>query len=107
VFTEPNPRTHSNPQAARPHRVDDDTTVSELVPTTRASATEQQRLLALIAAQQRSCRAYLARVKPRSTALTYANIATGAFAAAVTAGPAFGGPGFLDHVQNQLTSPLG
>ena len=34
--------------------------------------------------------------------LTYTNIATGAFAAAVAAGPAFGGSAFLDHVQNQL-----
>jgi len=82
--------------------VDDDTTVSELIPRVRASTGEHQRLLHLVVVQQRACQSYLAKVRPRSVVLTYTNIAAGAFAAAVAAGPALGGSNFLDHVQNQL-----
>ena len=80
----------------------EDTTIGELVPALRASADERQRLLRLIAAQQKACRSYLAKVKPQFTALTYVNLVAGALAAAVAAGPALGGSGLLDQVQVQL-----
>lgn len=95
-------RAHPTPVGGRTFRVDDDTTVSELIPKARASAGEHQRLLHLVAVQQQACRRYLAKVVPRSAALTYTNIAAGAFAAAAAAGPALGGSNFLDHVQSQL-----
>lgn len=95
-------RAHPTRVGGHTLRVDDDTTVSELIPRVRASTGEHQRLLHLVAVQQRACRSYLAKVVPRSAALTYMNIAAGAFAAAAAAGPTFGGSNFLDHVQNQL-----
>ena len=93
-------RMHSIRAGGREFRGDDDTTVSEIPK--GAPTAEHQRLLRLVAVQQQAWRSYLTRVGPRSAVLTYTNIATAAFAAAVAAGPAFGGSAFLDHVQNQL-----
>lgn len=92
----------STPEVRHAFQADDDTTVRQLVPRPLESKDERQRLLYLVAVQQQSCRSYLARVGPRFALLTYTNIAAGAFAAVVAAGPAFGGATFLDHVHNQL-----
>jgi hypothetical protein len=81
---------------------DDSTTVSDVISTLRVATNERQRLLSLIAAQQQSCRQYLAKVRPRFAALTILNLATGALAAAVAAGPGIGGSSFVDHAQFQL-----
>ena len=81
---------------------DESTTISRLPHALGAVADQRERLLNLIADQQKACRSYLAKAKPRLATLTFLNLAAGALAAAVAAGPALGGSSLLDTVQVRL-----
>ena len=81
---------------------DDSTTISQLPPALRTAVDQRERLLHLIADQQKVCRSYLAKAKPRLATLTFVNLAAGALATAVAAGPALGGSSLLDTFQARL-----
>jgi hypothetical protein len=95
-------RPHSPATRSPTYSGDENTTISQLLPVLRTMTDERQHLLHLITMQQKACRSYLAKVKPRFAVLTVTNLAAGALAAAVAAGPALGGANLLDTVQAQL-----
>lgn len=62
----------------------------------------RQNLLARIRRRRRSVDAFLDRTRPRRSRLVTTAIVSGAVSAALTAGPAVGGPGFSGAVQEML-----
>jgi hypothetical protein len=80
-------------------------TEAEIRTPVRAALGERQRLFACIAAHQHACSRYLAMTRPRARAWTVTNIVSSAVAAAVAAGPTFGGSAFLDTIQRGLGLP--
>jgi hypothetical protein len=71
----------------------------------RAGPDERPHLFAYIAAHQHACSRYLATTRPRAAAWIVTNIVSSALAAAVAAGPTFGGSAFIDMIQRGLGLP--
>lgn len=60
---------------------------------------EKEKLQQQIATKRKELTKYLARTEPKNTILITTSIVCGALAAALTAGPGFGGDGFISQIE--------
>jgi hypothetical protein len=98
-------RPHLNTASNMPTVVLPSTAAKINAPARAAPADERQHLFAYITAHQHACSNYLATTRPRSAAWTSTNIVSSALAAAVAAGPTFGGSAFVNMLQRGLGLP--